>query len=213
MRSRAAVAIEEALSQDCTRELGTMPADLVPILGYGAMNADRFGVPAQKAERASWRASKAYRFAVGPGFVLLATVPPPPRSPDDWTMLLMAHDAGDEAGTYLRGAWWLGPGTWDNPMRAFSQFVGRFAVKMATAQTEGIFYLNSPDEVPPQPVGVRLDHVELHALPQRPRSATPKSAAPKTEGPAPEGLAGWAWCFGIDRRKHREYLKAVEGKR
>jgi hypothetical protein len=200
MRSRAAVAIEAALSADCTRELRAMPAGLVPILGYGAMNADRFGVPARKAERASARATKAYRFDVGPGFVLLATVPPPPRSPDDWTMLLMAHDAGDGEGTYLRAAWWLGPGTWDNPMRAFSQFVGRFAVKMATAQTEGIFYLNSPDEIPPQPVGVRLDNVELHALPQNPKPA----------GLTPDAPAGWAWCFGIDRRKHRDYLQTQE---
>jgi hypothetical protein len=205
MRSRAAVAIEAALSEDCASELRTMPGDLVPILGYGAMNADRFGVPARKAERASARATKAYRFDVDPGFVLLATVPPLPRSPDDWTMLLMAHDAGDGEGTYLRAAWWLGPGSWDNPMRAFSQFVGRFAVKMATAQTEGIFYLNSPDEVPPQPVGVRLDNVELHALPQ-----SPKAAAPKTGSPKPTAPAGWAWCFGIDRRKHRDYLQTQD---
>ncbi|HWG02064.1 MAG TPA: hypothetical protein VG164_09510 [Trebonia sp.] len=171
------------------------------------MNADRFGIPAQKAERASWRATKAYRFNVGAGFVLLATVPPPAERPGGWTMLLMAHDSRDGAGTYLRGAWWLGPGTWENPMRAFSQFVGRFGVKLATEQTEGIFYLNSPGQMPPQPVGIRPDDVELHALPQ------PGQPGQAWQTGQPGGAAGWAWCFGIDRRKHREYLKAVGGKR
>ena len=92
-----------------------MPADLIPAPGYGAMNSDRLGIAAQKAERASWRATRAYR---------------------------------------------------------------------------------SPDEIPPQPVGVRPDDVELHALRQTRQFADP---------------IGWAWCFGIDRRKHREYLQAIEG--
>jgi hypothetical protein len=198
MRSRAAVAIEAALSEDDRREYLPMPADLVPILGYGAMNADRLGIPSLKAERASRRATKASRFTVDPGFVLLATVPPPEDMPDGWSMLLMAHDARDGEGTYLRGAWWLGPGKWESPVRAFSQFVGRFGVKLATEHNEGVFYLNSPDEAPPQPVGIRPDDVELHALSQTGPSADTKS---------------WAWCFGINRRKHREYLQAIEGKR
>jgi hypothetical protein len=162
------------------------------------MNDDRLGIPALKAERASWRATKAARFNVDPGFVLLATVPPPSHMPDGWSMLLMAHDARDGAGTYLRGAWWLGRGRWESPVRAFSQFVGRFGVKLATERTDGVFYLSSPDEIPPQPVGVRLDDVELHALRQTRQF---------------EGETGWAWCFGINRRKHRDYLQAIEGKR
>jgi hypothetical protein len=196
MRSRAAVAIEAALSEDCCRGHRTMPADLIPAPGYEAMNSDRLGIPTQKAERACWRASRAYRFNVEPGFVLLATVPPPPDVPGGWSMLLMAHDARDGAGTYLRGAWWLGPGAWENPVRAFSQFVGKFGVRLATEQNDGIFYLDSPGEIPPQPVGVRLDDVELHALRQTRQFADP---------------IGWAWCFGIDRRKHRGYLQAIEG--
>ena len=80
-----------------------MPADLIPTPGYRVMNADRFGIPHEKAERASWRATEAYRFNVEPGFVLLATVPPPPETPGGWSMLMMAHDARDGTGTYLRG--------------------------------------------------------------------------------------------------------------
>ena len=174
-----------------------MPADLMPTPGYQVMNADRFGIPHEKAERASWRATEAYRFNVEPGFVLLATVPPAPDTPGGWSMLMMAHDARDGTGTYLRGAWWLGPGATANPVRAFSQFVARFGARLTADDGQnGIFYLRVSTAIPPQPTS-QPDDVELHALPQSRQF---------------EGMTGWAWCFGINRRKHREYLQAFEGK-
>lgn len=86
----------------------TMPADLAPTPGYLAMNKDRLGIPPELAERASWRAAEAYRFNVEPGFVLLGVAPP--EQPGRWPMPLIAHDVRDGSGTWLLGAWWLGPG-------------------------------------------------------------------------------------------------------
>lgn len=194
-RSQVAKAIESLLSQDCCRVQRTMPADLSPAPGYLVMNSDPLGIAPEKAEQASWRAPEAYRFNVEPGFVLLATVPAPPERPGGWSMLLMAHDARDGAGTQLLGAWWLGPDAPANPVAAFSQFVARFGTYLAHGPRQGLFYLRSPGTVPPQPAGA-ANGIELHALPQTRQFA---------------GAIGWAWCFGIDTRKHRTYLRALVG--
>jgi hypothetical protein len=192
-RSQTARAIESLLAADRFRVQRTMPADLFPAPGYAAMNSDQMGIAPQKAEQASWRATQAHRFNVEPGFVLLATVPAPPERPSGWPMLLMAHDARDGSGTQLLGAWWLGPGAPADPVTAFSQFVGKFGRYLSDGRRESLFYLRAPGPVPPQPTG-RPDGVELHALPQNRQFA---------------GQTGWAWCFGIDTRKHRAYLRAL----
>jgi hypothetical protein len=170
-----------------------MPADLPPAPGYLAMNSDPMGIAPEKAEQASWRAAEAHRFNVEPGFVLLATVPPPPDRPGGLSMLLMAHDATDGSGSQLTGAWWLGPNAPANPVAAFSRFVGRFGTFLTVGSRESLFYLYSPGPVPPQPAG-KAASIELHALPQTRQF---------------EGRIGWAWCFGIDTRKHRAYLRAL----
>jgi len=172
-----------------------MPADLYTTPGYRVMNADRLGIAAERAERAGWRAREAYRFNLEAGFVLLATVPPPPERAGGWSMLLMAHDAQDGSGTQLRGAWWLGPDFPSHAIKAFSRLVARFGHPLATPNGDSLFCLGSPGEVPPQPTG-RADYVELHALRQT--------------GNLGQAL-GWAWCFGIDVRRHRDYLQAMEG--
>jgi hypothetical protein len=187
--------IESLLRQCCCRPRATMPADLYTTPGYRVMNADRLGVPAGKAERAGWRASEAYRFNLETGFVLLATVPPPPERAGGWSMLLMAHDRQDGGGTLLEGAWWLGPEFPAHAIKAFSRFVARFGRPLTTPKGDGLFYMGSPGEIPPQPTG-RADNVELHALRQTGNSGE---------------MTGWAWCFGIDVRRHRDYLQAMEG--
>ena len=196
-RGQVAKAIESSLSQNCCTVRRTMPADLSPSPGYLAMNSDQLGIAPEKAEQASWRANQAHRFNVEPGFVLLATVPAPPERPGGWSMLLMAHDARDGSGTRLLGAWWLGPGASSNPVTAFSQFVARFGTDLKSDRSEALFYLRSPGPVPPQPTG-KAGAIELHALQQTRQF---------------EGVAGWAWCFGIDTRKHRAYLRALAGAR
>ena len=192
-RGQVAQAIESLLSEDRSRVQRTMPADLSPSPGYLAMNSDQLGIAPEKAEQASWRATQAHRFNVEPGFVLLATVPAPPERPGGWSMLLMAHDACDGSGTRLLGAWWLGPGAPTNPVTAFSQFVARFGTDLRDGRSEGLFYLRSPGPAPPQPTG-KADAIELHALQQTRQFA---------------GEIGWAWCFGIDTRKHRTCLRAL----
>jgi hypothetical protein len=190
-RSQVAARIEALLTQDCYRVQRTMPADLMADPGYLVMNSDPLGIVPELAERASWRANEAYRFNVEPGFVLLGTAPP--EQPGGWSMLLIAHDARDGSGTRLRGAWWLGPGAPANPVTAFSRFAGRFGRLLSDGQRESLFYLRSPGSVPPQPTG-RAEDIELHALRQTRQFA---------------GMVGWAWCFGIDTRKHRAFLRAL----
>jgi hypothetical protein len=145
-RGQTARAIESALTEGCCRVQRTMPADLPPTAGYLAMNSDPLGIPAEKAEQASWRVNEAHRFTVEPGFVLLATVPAPPDRPGGWSM-----------------------------------------------PRKGLFYFHTPSPVPPQPAG-SLDGVELHAISQTRQFVGP---------------VGWAWCFGIDTKKHRAYLRAT----
>lgn len=188
--------IEFALGQGCCRARGTMPADLRATPDYRVMNTDRLGIPAERAERAGWRATEAYRFNLEAGFVLLATVPPPPDRAGGWSMLLMAYDPQDGTGTQLRGAWWLGPEFPAHAVKAFSRFVARFGTPLAAAARSTVFCLGSAGEIPPQPTG-RITDIDLHALRQY-RLGQP---------------AGWAWCFGIDVRKHRSYLKAMEANR
>jgi hypothetical protein len=192
-RGQVASAIESLLRQDCCRVQSTMPADLTPTPGYLAINNDRLGIAPELAERASWRAAEAYRFNVEPGFVLLAVAPP--DRPGGWPMLLMAHDARDGSGTQLLGAWWPGPDASRDPVTAFSQFVGKFGTRLSDGGTESIFFIHSPGLVPPQPAG-RAKDIELHCLRQTRQFA---------------GMIGWAWCFGIDTRKYRTFLRAFEG--
>ena len=129
-RGQTARAIESALTEGCCRVQRTMPADLPPTPGYLAMNSDPLGIPAEKAEQASWQVNEAHRFTVEPGFVLLATVPAPPDRPGGWSMLLLAHDARDGTGSLLLGAWWLGAQAPAKPAAAFGWFVGRFGVPL-----------------------------------------------------------------------------------
>jgi len=192
-RGQTARAIESALTEGCCRVQRTMPADLPPTPGYLAMNSDPLGIPAEKAEQASWRVNEAHRFTVEPGFVLLATVPAPPDRPGGWSMLLLAHDARDGTGSRLLGAWWLGAQAPANPAAAFGWFVGRFGVPLRDGGREGLFYFHTASPIPPQPTG-SPDGVELHALPQTRQFVGP---------------VGWAWCFGIDTKKHRAYLRAI----
>jgi hypothetical protein len=170
-----------------------MPADLAPTSSYLAVNSDRPGIAPERAERASWRVSEAHRFNVEPGFVLLGLAPP--EQPGGWPMLLMAHDARDGSGTHLLGAWWPARDAAGNPVTAFSRFVGRFGQHLSNGRTESLFFLRSPGPVPPQPAGRAAD-VEIHALRQTRQFA---------------GMIGWAWCFGIDTRKYRTYLRAFDG--
>jgi hypothetical protein len=188
---RQVAGIESLLTQDFCRVQNTMPADLAPTRGYLMMNSDRLGIAPEVAERASWRATQAFRFNVEPGFVLLGAAPP--AQPGGWPMLVLAHDARDGAGTRLLGAWWLGPDAPPNPVTAFSRFVGRFGRHLGDGRRESLFYLRAPGECPPQPVGV-ADNVELHALRQIRQFA---------------GMIGWAWCFGIDTAKYRSYLRSL----
>ena len=194
MRGTLSAGIEALLARHGCQLQRTLPADLTPTLGYQVMNADRLGIPAEKAECASWRVNDAHQFNLPHGFVLLATVPPPPERPGGWSMLLMAYDARDGNGTRLLGAWWLGPDFPAEPLKAFSQFVGRFGCRMRIPGTESVFFLGAPGEIPPQPAG-RVKDVELHAIRQQREPAEPPS---------------WAWCFGIDVPKHRAYLEAME---
>ena len=150
-RDQTARAIESALTEGCCRVQRTMPADLPPTPGYLAMNSDPLGIPAEKAEQASWRVNEAHRFAVEPGFVLLAMVPAPPDRPGGWSMLLLAHDARDGTGSRLLGAWWLGAQAPAKPAAAFGWFVGRFGVPLRDGGREGLFYFHTPSPVPPQP--------------------------------------------------------------
>ena len=189
--------IELVIGQGCCGARGTMPADLSATPGYWVMNADRLGIPAEKAERAGWRATEAYRFNLEAGFVLLATVPPPPDRAGGWSMLVMAYDPQDGTGTQLHGAWWLGPEFPSHAVKAFSQFVARFGSPLATAGGRSVFCLGCAGEIPPQPTG-RAEDIDLHALRQASHSGL---------------TAGWAWCFGIDVHKHRAYLQAMEADR
>jgi len=186
--------IELVIGQGCCKVRGTMPADLVATPSYRAMNADRLGIPAEKAEQAAWRATDAYRFNLAAGFVLLATVPPPPGRAGGWSMLVMAYDPQDGTGTQLRGAWWLGPEFPAHPVRAFSRFVARFGSPLATPAGSSVFCLGCAGEIPPQPAG-RADDIDLHALRQATQSGV---------------TAGWVWCFGIHVGRHRAYLQAME---
>jgi hypothetical protein len=186
--------IELAIGQGCCRVRGTMPADLAVTPSYRVMNADRLGIPAEKAERAAWRATEVYRVQLAAGFVLLATVPPPPERAGGWSMLVMAYDPQDGTGTELRGAWWLGPEFPAHPVKAFSRFVARFGSPLATPAGRSVFCLACAGEIPPQPTG-RADQIDLHALRQASQSGE---------------TAGWAWCFGINVSEHRAYLQAME---
>jgi hypothetical protein len=188
--------IESTIGPGCCRARGTMPADLSATPGYRVMNADRLGIAPEKAEQAGWRATEAYRFNLESGFVLLATVPPPPDRAGGWSMLLMAYDPQDGTGTQLHGAWWLGPEFPANAIKAFSQFVARFGNPMSTPASRSVFWLGCAGEIPPQPTG-RVEDIDLHALRQASQS---------------EQAIGWAWCFGIDVRKHRAYLRAMEAR-
>jgi hypothetical protein len=172
-----------------------MPADLVATADYRVMNRDRLGITPEKAERAAWRATEAFRFNLENGFVLLATVPPPPERAGGWSMLLMAYDPQDGTGTQLRGAWWLGPEFKAPAVKAFSQLVARFGSSLNTPAGDTVFALTSPGDIPPQPAG-RAEHLDLHAIRQVSR--------------VDERMLGWAWCFAIDVRKHRDYLQAME---
>jgi hypothetical protein len=181
---------ELVIRQGCCKVRGTMPA--AP--GYRVMNVDRLGIAAEKAERAAWRATEAYRFNLAAGFVLLATVPPPPERACGWSMLVMAYDPQDGTGTQLRGAWWLGPEFPAHPVKAFSQFVARFGSPLATPAGSSVFCLGCAGEIPPQP-SRQAGQIDLHALRQASQSGV---------------TAGWAWCFGISVSKHRAYLQAME---
>lgn len=64
------------LTDDRSRVLRTMPADLHATPGYLAVNPHPHGIAPETAERAAWRAPEAHRFEVEPGFVLLAIAPP-----------------------------------------------------------------------------------------------------------------------------------------
>jgi hypothetical protein len=174
-----------------------MPADLYTTTSYRMMNADRLGIPPQKAEQAGWRATEAYRYNLPSGFVLLATVPPPPERAGGWSMLLMAHDPQDGTGTELRGAWWLGPEYPAHAVKAFSHFVARFGNRVKTSRGQTVFCARARGAIPPQPTG-RAENVDLHALRQADESGE---------------TAGWAWCFGINVGKHRAYLQDMEAKR
>ena len=171
-----------------------MPADLAATPSYLAMNGDRLGIAAEKAERAAWRATEAYRFNLPAGFVLLATVPPPPERPVGWSMVIMAYDPQDGTGTQLRGAWWVGPEFPAHPVKAFSRLVARFGCPLATPAGSSVFCLGYAGEIPPQPTR-RPDQIDLHAL----RQATDSGVT-----------TGWLWCFGINVSKHRAYLQAME---
>jgi hypothetical protein len=187
--------IEWAIRRGCGQVRATMPADLFISESYRAVNSDRLGIPAGKAERAGWRASEACRLALPSGAVLLATVPPPPERAGGWSMLLMAYEPPD-SGTLLRGAWWIGPEYPVNAVKAFSLFVARFGIRLRTRRGENLFSIVNAGPVPPQPAK-RAEHCELHALPQA----------------RPDGKTiGWAWCFGIDRTRHRDYLTAMEAR-
>jgi hypothetical protein len=186
--------IEQVIGQGCCKVRGTMPADLAATPSYLVMNTDQLGIPAEKAEQAAWRATEAYRFNLAAGFVLLATVPPPPERPGGWSMLIMAFDPQDGTGTQLHGAWWLGPDFPAHPVKAFSQLVARFGSPLSTPAGSSVFYLASVGEIPPQPPGL-ADQVDLHALRQADQSGA---------------TAGWMWCFGINVSKHRAYLQAME---
>jgi hypothetical protein len=189
--------IESVIGQGCCRARSTMPADLTATADYRVMNVDPLGIPAVKAERAGWRAAEAFRFNLATGFVLLATVPPPPERAGGWSMLLMAYDPQDGTGTQLRGAWWLGPDFPANAIKAFSRLVARYGCPLTTPAGESFFWLGSAGEIPPQPA-VLAEHVDLHALRQVTQFGDP---------------AGWAWCFGINVPKHRAYLKAMQSRR
>jgi hypothetical protein len=142
--------------------------------------------------------TEAYRYNLPAGFVLLATVPPPPDRAGSWSMLVMAYDPRDGTGTQLHGAWWLGPEFPAHPVTAFSKFVARFGSPLSSPVGRSIFFLSSAGQIPPQPAG-RVDDIDLHAVRQ--------------PGQQPGTTAGWEWCFGIDVRKHRAYLQAIEAKR
>ena len=194
MSGLVASRIELVIGQGCCRARGTMPADLYTTRNYRTMNADRLGIPPQKAEQAGWRATEAYRYNLPSGFVLLATVPPPPERTGGWSMLLMAYDPQDGTGTELRGAWWVGPEFPAHAIKAFSRFVARFGSPLTTRKGEMIFCTGARGEIPPQP-GSRAKDVDLHALRQADESGQ---------------TLGWAWCFGINVAKHRAYLQAME---
>jgi hypothetical protein len=183
--------IELTIGRGCCPARSTMPADLFATPSYRVMNADRLGIAADKAERASWRASEAYRYNLPAGFMVLATVPPPPERAGGWSMLVMGYDPRDGTGTQLRGAWWLGPEFPAQPIAAFSKFVARFGRALYSPVDKGIFFLGSAGDIPPQPTGPP-EYIDLHAVRQP---------------------AGWAWCFGIDVPKHRGYLQAMEASR
>jgi hypothetical protein len=189
--------IELAIGKGCCPARGTMPADLRATPSYQVMNADRLGIPAEKAERAAWRATEAYRYNLPAGFVLLATVPPPPDRAGGWSMLVMAYDPRDGTGTQLHGAWWLGPEFPAHPVTAFSKFVARFGSPLTSRGRRSVFFLGCAGDIPPQPTG-RIEDIDLHAVRQADQSGT---------------TAGWAWCFGIDVRRHRAYLQAMEVER
>jgi hypothetical protein len=109
-------------------------------------------------------------------------------------MLLHAYDARDGAGTQLLAAWWLGPDAPRDSVTAFSKFVARFGTHLSDGRNESLFHLRSSGPAPPQPVR-RAGDVELQALRQTRQFV---------------GMVGWAWCFGIDMRKYRTYLRAIE---
>jgi hypothetical protein len=94
------------LTDNRSRVLRTMPADLHATSGYLAVNRHPHSIAPETAERAAWRAPEAHRFEVEPGFVLLAIAPP--EHSGGWSMLINAHDARDGTGTRLLAAWWLG---------------------------------------------------------------------------------------------------------
>ena len=168
-----------------------MPADLTPTPGYLAVNDHPWGLTAAEVEQAAWRATEVYRMSVEPGMVLLCVAPP--SRPGDAPILIFAHDSRDGSGTYLRGAWRLGPGATTDPVRNFSRLIGNFGRHLEHGRHTSLFLPYVPGPVPPQPTGSPVD-VELHALPQTRQFV---------------GMHGWALCFGIDLTKYRRYLTSV----
>jgi hypothetical protein len=165
-----------------------MPAEMLATPGYLVMNNHPLGIAPEIAEMASWRADKAHRFNVEPGFVLLGVAPP--TRPGGQPMLLSAYDPQDGSGTQLLGAWWLKPDTADDAVAAFSKFVAQFGAHMSDGRNESLFFLRSLGPTPPQPARGERE-VELHALRQTRQFV---------------GMVGWAWCYGIDIHKYRHHL-------
>jgi hypothetical protein len=184
----AAEHIEKSLAERLTMVMRTLPSEMEPTEDYLLVSEQPFGIDAELALRASWRAKEAYRYPVSRGFMLLGVAPP--ELSNAWPMLIYAYDPQDGSPTQLRGSWWLHPRASPTAPVAFARWLANTGTPLTHRSRSGLLLHGLSGDA--QPTLVDPDRtVELHCHREFDQWGQP---------------LGWTWCFAVDRDRYEYNL-------